>query len=413
MTGMDALAGRTTGERIRYFRDRAGMSRPVLGGLVGKSAEWVKAVESGRLQPPRLAMLLRIAELLGVSDLSELAGDQRLSVAHFGKARHESLDAVTRALTDYGISLPEDGEPVTAGELSSRVSDAWQLWHGSRRQRTAVSVVLPGLLRDGRGAARRLEGADRRQALASLAGAYHLAQLFLSFQPCPELVMLCGDRAMTAAQDADDPRAIAGASWYLNHVFRDAGEQPAARVESASSAARLLRPEESAEDLARWGLLQLACALSYARTGHSGDAWRHWDEASRAAHALGRAYSHPYLIFGPGMVDAYAVTMNADLMQAGHAIQQSSRLDLPAMPSCTRRSFHLIESARARSVRTRSNRPDPVAIITLLQTAWDESPDTARYNYFTRSYVSEAAESGDRMVRGRAQVLASAMGVAA
>jgi hypothetical protein len=379
-------------------------------------------VESGRLQAPRLSMLLRIAEVLGVPDLSELTGDQRLSVAHFGTARHESLDAVTQSLTDYSISPREGGEsispreggePVTADDLSARVRGAWEMWHGSRRHRTAVSVVLPGLLRDGREAARRLDGAGRRQALASLAETYHLAQLFLSFQPCPDLIMLCGDRAMTAAQDADDPHAVAGAAWYLNHVFRDAGEQPAARIEIASAAARLLRPGESAEDLSRWGLLQLACALSCAKTGRSGDAWRYWDEASRAAHALGRGYSHPYLIFGTGMVDAYAVTMNADLMQAGQAIRQAGRLDLAAMPSSTRRSFHLIESARARSLRTRSNRPDPVAIVSLLQRAWEESPDTVRYNFFTRSYVSEAAEHGDRMVRGHAQVLATAIGLAA
>lgn len=55
-----------------------------------------KAVESGRLQPPRLSMLLRIAEVVGVADLSELTGDHRLSVAHFGKARwaaHEQPDS--------------------------------------------------------------------------------------------------------------------------------------------------------------------------------------------------------------------------------------------------------------------------------------------------------------------------------
>lgn len=412
MAGPDDLTGRTTGERIRHFRDRAGMSRPVLGGLVGKSSEWIKAVESGRLQPPRLSMLLRIAEVLGVADLSDLTGDDRLSVAHFGKARHESLDAVSRALTDYSISREHDREPVTADDLSQRVRDAWQVWHSSKRQRTAISVVLPGLLRDGRDSSRRLANGDRRRALVALAETYHLTQLFLSFQPCPDLIMLCGDRAMTAAQDAGDPCAIAGAAWYLNHVFRDAGEQPSARVDVALSAARLLQPDRSAEDQARWGLLQLACALSYAKTGHSGDAWRHWDDAYRAARSLGRDYSHPYLIFGPGMVDAYAVTMNADLMQAGNALQQAAKLDLAAMPSSTRRSFHLIESARARSLRTRSNRPDPVGIVALLQRAYGESSDTARYNFFARSYVSEAAGSDDRMVRGQAQVLATAMGVA-
>jgi transcriptional regulator with XRE-family HTH domain len=228
MAGTDDLAGKTTGERIRHFRDRAGMSRPVLGGLVGKSAEWVKAIESERLQPPRLPMLLRIAELLEIPDLGALTGDQRLSVAHFGKARHESLDAVTRSLTDYFISPRDDHEPVTADDLASRVQDAWTTWHGAKRQRTAVSTFLPGLLRDGRNAARLLDGTDRRRALTSLAETYHLTQLFLSFQPVPDLITLCGDRAMTAAQDADNHHAIAGAAWYLNHVFRDACEQAAA-----------------------------------------------------------------------------------------------------------------------------------------------------------------------------------------
>jgi hypothetical protein len=52
---------------------------------------------------------------------------------------------------------------------------------------------------------------------------------------------------MNAAQDADDPDAIAGAAWYLNHVFRDAGEEAEARMEIALSAARLLQPSRSAE----------------------------------------------------------------------------------------------------------------------------------------------------------------------
>jgi hypothetical protein len=62
---MSDLTGKTAGERIKHFRIWVGMSRPVLGGLVGRSAEWVKAVETGRLQVPRLPMLLQIARALG------------------------------------------------------------------------------------------------------------------------------------------------------------------------------------------------------------------------------------------------------------------------------------------------------------------------------------------------------------
>lgn len=408
--GNSGLAGKSAGERIKYFRERAGMSRPVLAGLAGKSAEWLKAVETGRLKIPRIQMLLRIAEVLEVSDLSELTGDHRLAMAHFGKARHESLGAVGTALTDYALRPPDD-EPVTAAALSARTSHAWELWHGATRQRTAVSVVLPPLLRDARDSARRLDGSERRGALQSLAQAYHLAQLFLSFQPRPDLIMLCGDRAMQAAQDADQPVAIAAAAWYLNHVFRDAGEQAEARISLARSADELLRPAESADDLALHGLLQLACALSHAKSGHAGEAWRCWDEASLAARSLGAGYAHPWLIFGPGMTEAYAVTMHADLMQGGNAVQQANRLQLAAMPSATRRSFHLIESARARSLRTRSARPDPVAIVSLLEQARDQSPDTAGFNLFARSWAADTAERGDAAVRARARELAVSVGV--
>jgi transcriptional regulator with XRE-family HTH domain len=54
--------GQGFGDRLRQFRARAGMSRPVLSGLVGRSAEWLKAVETGRLAMPRLEMLIRLCE---------------------------------------------------------------------------------------------------------------------------------------------------------------------------------------------------------------------------------------------------------------------------------------------------------------------------------------------------------------
>jgi transcriptional regulator with XRE-family HTH domain len=63
------------GQRIKHFRQRTGMPRPVLAGLVGRTAEWLKAVENGRLLTPRLPMLLRIAQALNLDDLADLTGD--------------------------------------------------------------------------------------------------------------------------------------------------------------------------------------------------------------------------------------------------------------------------------------------------------------------------------------------------
>jgi transcriptional regulator with XRE-family HTH domain len=397
----------TPGERIRLHRDRAGMTRPVLGGLVGRSAEWVKAIETGRLLPPRLPMLIRIAQVLGVPDLAELTGEPTLSVATYTKTAHERLASVADVLTDYRLTTGQ-GAPLTAAELAAQVTQAWTLWHGSRQQRTVIATLLPGLLANAEHSARALEGQERRSALARLAQVHHLAQLFLSFQPRPELVYLTGDRAMTAARDADSPQAIAAAAWYVNHVFRDAGERHEARVSLALDAAGLLRPEDRQEDLALWGLLHLAAALSYAKFGRDGDAWRHWDQADRAARSLGAGYSHPWLIFGPAMVAAYAITMQVDLVRPGEAIRHADRLDLTAIPSATRRSFHLIETARAYSLRN-----EPVAVLALLRKAHETSPDTTRFNLFTQATALDLAETGGATVRADAAELAESLGLIA
>lgn len=74
---LDDLGGKRTGERIEILRERRGLSRPVLAGLVGMSASWLKGIERGTRLPPRLPMLVKLAEALAVSDVAVLARDQQ------------------------------------------------------------------------------------------------------------------------------------------------------------------------------------------------------------------------------------------------------------------------------------------------------------------------------------------------
>ncbi|MEU2433253.1 helix-turn-helix transcriptional regulator [Streptomyces sp. NPDC007861] len=390
-------------QRARIARDRSGLTRPVVAGLAGRSSDWVKAIETGAIGMPRLPMLLRLAHIYGC-DPADLIGDERLAAASYTKAVHGELPVIKTALTTYRLRAA-DREPESAGVLAARVRQAWQLWHGKGAHRSRTAALLPDLLADAQHSSRRLEGADRRRALAVQGQVYHLAQLFLSFQPAPELVMLTGDRAMTAAQDADSPRAIAAAAWYMNHVCRDANEAAEARVDLAEQAAALLRQDDP-EGIARWGLLMLAVALSFAKIGRAGDAWRYWDRANDAARRLGPEYAHPWLVFGQGIVDAYALTMYNDLIQPGKALEVAAALDLDAVPSATRRSYHLVETARAYGMQNES-----VASVALLQKAFRESPETIQYNIHTRMALPELAKSGPRMVRRDAQRLATDLGV--
>lgn len=110
----------TFGQRVRRERERKGQTRPVLAGLVGRSTEWVKAIETDRLGMPRLPLLLRLAEALGVDDLAALTGDERLAAATYTKAVHPSLLRVKESLTTYDL-LTRDEEPAPATALAIRV----------------------------------------------------------------------------------------------------------------------------------------------------------------------------------------------------------------------------------------------------------------------------------------------------
>jgi hypothetical protein len=231
-----------------------------------------------------------------------------------------------------------------------------------------------------------LDGPERRRARAELARTYHLAQLFLAHQPAAELVWLAADRAMNAAQDADDATAIGAAAWYYGHIYRGAG-QPDAAEQVAVDALALLDPDRNAEHRPVYGKLQLSIALANAKAGHEGHAWRAWDRAEQAADSLGADYVHPWLLFGRAELDAYAVTIDTDLFHAGQAVQRVDRFDHTLLPSRTRRAGYLVEAARAHHQRR-----DNVATMHLLGWAVRESTETVRHNGFARTASLELME---------------------
>ncbi|MBO4206149.1 helix-turn-helix domain-containing protein [Micromonospora echinofusca] len=389
------------GARLRAHRERAGKTRAVLGGLVGRSGEWVKALETGRLLVPRLPMLLRLAEVLGVSDLADLTGDQSMPVASVTRAGHSEVGRIAAAIQHSTVPV---GEPTSSKALTALVDQAWRIWHGSSTERTAVAEVLPGLLDDARRSARRLEGGERRLALVELARVYHLVQLYLAHQPHPELVWLAADRAMAAAQDADDPCAIAAAAWYYAHVYRSSNMTDAAEQVLMDSLP-LVDPDGGHNSLALRGLLHLGTALGHSKAGRTGRAWRAWDLADESARRLGSGYVHPWLMFGETVCAVSAATMEADLCRPGEAIRRAAVIDYSALPSRTRRAAALIEAARAHLARR-----EEIAAVHLLGRGLRESADTVRFNPFARAATLELTSR--RGTTGEdARELALAMGM--
>lgn len=389
----------TFGQRLRRYRERAGKSRSVLGGLVGRSAEWVKAVESGRLLPPRLPMLLRLADILGIDDLGALTGDQSLSVNQLTKIAHPGLEPVRDAMVRY--QLPAD-PPVDT--LARRVAQAWAAWHTAADHRSAVAPLLPALIRDGRAAA---QGEQRRQALVQLAKTYNLAQAYLAFQSAPELLAMAADRGLAAAYEADDPEAIAGAAWYAEQYQKSVG-QPELAAQIALDAADVLPGLDSddADLRACFGLVHLSAAEAYAGAGEEGRAWRHWDHADRTLGTLDAGYVHPWLMFGRGVVENYGVLLDVELFRADRAIQRLNQVDLQIIPSRTRRSVQSITHARAYALNS-----EHFAVLHLVEQARRYSPETVQYRPWVRETVLDLTNSGGPSVKASAVEVASTLGI--
>lgn len=377
----------TVGQRLQLYRERAGKTRAVVGGLVGRSAEWVKSVEKGRILPPRLPMLDKLAAALRVP-VSDLLGDEAPTLQQIASPGHSALPDVRAALNEYSLTLT--GPAPDLDELAARVAAAWRARHASSDHRTVLGALLPGLIRDTRAAARLLDGAERRRANALVADVLGLSQMFIAYQPAAELLWRVSDRAMVAAQDSADPHAIGGAAWFLVEALRDAGDWDAA-VAVGADALRVIEPyvaDGGIDLMAMWGSLHTVAALTHARAGEEGRAWLHWDQADRMARRLPASYTHPWTWFSRPVLGFYAVSLGVELRKGGEALRQARRVDPAAITSTPRRARHLIEVARAHRLRD-----DPSAMLATLDAAYRAAPETIRYNGYARQLTIESLES--------------------
>jgi transcriptional regulator with XRE-family HTH domain len=409
---LDDLAGKRTGERIQILRERRGLTRPVLAGLVGMSASWLKGIERGTRLPPRLPMLVKLAEVLGIDDVAALAGiDMELAngsipMSSFARIPHDAVPAIREAVRDPLLSVPSGPVDVTA--LGARTSDAWQLWHTSPEHRTDVGRILPRLVTDTRVAARVAAGPDRRSASAVLADVYALVQHEVVWASEPELGWTVADRAMIAAQEADTPAALAGAAWTLGMVHRGAGDTEGA-LTLARDAVGLLEPRleaDAGELRALAGALHLHAAATCARAGREGDAWRHWDQASAIATRLPDGYRHPWTMFGTANVALHAVSIAADLSKSQEARNRAEQIDPESIPSVERRGRLGVEIARAYHQRR-----DYPAVLHWLEQAYQTSRDSVRYSPVARQMAADVVDHGGALVSRRARALAGSIGL--
>lgn len=391
------------GDRIRHYR--GGRRQDAVAGLVGITPDYLSQIERG-LKVPSLPILYALAQELGVPTAALLSERPPAEEEHADTAEA----AVGRALLGYGPGRSAD--PVSAAVLRDRVEAAWQSWQTAADRFTRAAVTLPDLVADAEHAVRAARGgtdpAERRAVLRAAADLYCLLRSYLRRTGRIDLATLAADRAMRAAEDADDPLRIAAAQWNLGHVLLAVG-QPAEAQELAVLAAEQVAAASlpEAERAAMAGALQLVAVVGAARR-------RRWLEARErltqyaapAARAVGDDSNVGWTVFGPTNVALHAVSIEMEAGEAGEALHTADAIDTSPLPSLEREFTFGLEVAACHSQR----RDDAATLLSLLSLE-GIAPEDLAHNPLARQLVLTVIRRARAMHARQAEQLAVRIGL--
>jgi DNA-binding XRE family transcriptional regulator/tetratricopeptide (TPR) repeat protein len=370
------------GERIRFYREAQRKTQAVVAGLAGITDDYLSQIERG-LKTPTIALLHRIARILGVST-SALLGEPPPQSDDLGSP---AIPTIHRALLGYGPPRADPGH-TDLGDLRGRVDAAWTSWQTAPTRYSSTGPLLPDLILDVEQATRQFVGADelqeRRESFRLAADLYFLLRTFCKRVGRLDLSLLVADRALRAAEAADDPLRMAAAKWNLGHVLLAANDPEGAEDVAARAAEELEpgRPEADPRFTALYGALQLVAAMAAVRNG---DAWtardRLREKARPAAERAGEG-NVCWTVFGPTNVGLHEVSLEVEAGEAAEALRLADRVDASRSPSIERRATFLLELARCYEQR----REDPAVLLHLLS-AERQAPEDMRYNLLARDLV--------------------------
>src|SRR5271166_5503967 len=337
------------GRKIAAERRRRGLSQPELARMVDRSVAWVSQVERGVRKVDRMSVLEALAAALEVP-LAELAAEAPVVAA----VTEEPPGAGGLRLVlsgAYALRAMLDGRRTPAiSTLRTKARKAWDLTHAGRY--TDLTDLLRGLVPDLETAARTVPGDRRAEVFELLATTYQACSAALAELGEPEAAWIAADRAMAAAERADDPMLVAAGAFRLVFVFLTARHYDQAE-ETARTAADALWPmadKGNPQATSLWGGLTLQRAIIAARVNDPQTAYGQLERASEIAGRLGEGHNEYNTEFGPANVRLYEIAVAVELGDAGRALRAAANVDITGL-SAERQARMLIDVARAHAQR--------------------------------------------------------------
>ncbi|TLQ38853.1 helix-turn-helix transcriptional regulator [Streptomyces marianii] len=377
----------TTGDRIKLYRQRKGLSQAALGGLIGRSEDWVSKVERGVIPVDKLSVLLEIARVLDIRELAELTG-RSIALAPNGSPEHESVPAIRRALNTISSRLGADlpGDPLTPDELTQRVGEAWHAYEYDVNRYAVVGPQLPTLLAEAHYAARNATPDDEGTVARAVISLYHLLQVFLRRVGEPTLSRVAADRALQLADQTGDPVLLGASAWNMALVLTSTGDV-AESADLARSAMEVTEPGDDAspELLSVHGALHLAAAVATMRDNRPSAAWDLLHDADHVARRAGVDRNDWRTAFGPTNVAMHGVHLAGEEGDAAEALRLADTIepDSPVLP-LERRTRYLVEVMNANRLKQ-----DDYATLYMIGRIRKTSPEEVKFFPLVREAVRD------------------------
>ncbi|AGM03339.1 XRE family transcriptional regulator [Amycolatopsis keratiniphila] len=352
---------------------------------MGRTEDWLSKIERGEREIRRLDVLADVARGLRVT-LGDLLGEPVLME---DEDKNDDVPAIRDALmaprrlsrTLFSSAMsPEYIDPAPVAQL---VEGAWSSYQKGDLGR--VVAALPGLIKTSQGmeSASADDAAYRRACAAVSARVHHLAATTLSKIGEADLAWIAAERAMQAADEADDPLVLASAARSGTHALLAVGRFDDA-LELGDVAAKWLVPRMRDGDpaaLSLYGMLYLRTAVAAARQQDRATANELLSHAGHAADQLGVDANHWQTGFGPANVELHRLSAALDLGDISQVIESAPRISVDHLP-VERQVTHLIDFARALSLVAK----DDEALSALL-TAEQKAPGIVRHSTAVREVV--------------------------
>ncbi|MDA8372615.1 MAG: helix-turn-helix transcriptional regulator [Nocardiopsaceae bacterium] len=373
------------GRKIAQHRKRRGLSQREFAGLVDRSEAWVSQVERGVRRIDRMSVLESVAGVLEVP-LSELAAESPIIASTTEEAPGSSRLRLVLSRAHALSAILRNGGGDTApdvGALRRRVDEAWSLTHASRY--VELTELLEVLVPELEAAARSVPNGERVPLFRLLNTTYQACSSALSKLGEFEAAWIAADRAITAAERADEPLLMAAGEFRLCLTFQGAGyfDQVEATAGTSCEALSPLADRGELEAMSLFGALTLQRAVAAARRNEATTAYRNIAQARSVAERLGGDRNDYNTEFGPTNVSLHEVAVAVELGDAGVALRAADGIDTSGL-STERQGRFLIDVARAHLQRRNAD-----TAVSALERAEQITPEQVRSHPLVRQAIGD------------------------